>query len=95
MLSHMSYPKEVSLLGICQQTYFIFHSYVDNANSMFPFFIQHNSSTTTSLLLCLWASSVMNFLIDEDGVGKQLDIQVKDIDHSYHVKSALWAAKWP
>lgn len=37
----------------------------------------------------------MNFLIDEDGVGKQLDIQVKDIDHSYHVKSALWAAKWP
>lgn len=58
-------------------------------------YIQRNSSTTASLLLCLWASSVMNFLIDKDGVGKQLDIQVKDIDESYHVKAALWAAKWP
>lgn len=37
----------------------------------------------------------MNLFIDKDGVGKQLDIQVKDIDHSYHVKSALWATKWP
>ncbi len=34
----------------------------------------------------------MNLFIDKDGVGKQLDIQVRDIDHSYHVKSALWAA---
>lgn len=45
-------------------------------------------------MLCLWASSVMNLCIDKDGVGKQ-DNQVTDIDNSYHVKSALWAAKWP
>lgn len=36
----------------------------------------------------------MNLCIDKLGVWKQLDIQVKDIDHSYQVKSALWAAKW-
>lgn len=36
----------------------------------------------------------MNLCIDKDGVGKQ-DNQVTDIDNSYHVKSALWAAKWP
>lgn len=37
----------------------------------------------------------MNLFIDKDGAGKQLEIQVSDIEHNYHVKSALWAAKWP
>lgn len=37
----------------------------------------------------------MNLCIDTDGIGKQLGIQVRDIDHCYHVKSALWATKWP
>lgn len=42
-------------------------------------------------MVCMWAC-IMNLCIDMDDVGKQLDIQVSDIDHSDHVKSAFCAA---
>lgn len=53
---------------------------------------QHHKLAAGSPVDTLWAPTETNSCIDMDGVAKQLDIQVRNIDHGDHVKSVLLAA---